>query len=110
KGVDRRLRDFRNNLVFILADERQIKNMKDAVRRRLALRDLQKADRIRLLADHQQNKVKEEYRKAEHQVAEAILLCYRHLFFPSNVPMPGTTEPVAHTAIEVHNAGDSPGQ
>jgi hypothetical protein len=110
KGVDQRLRDFRNNLVFVLADERQVKNMKDAVRRRLALRDLQKPDRIRMLADHQQNKVKEEFRKAEHQVAESILLCYRHLFFPSNVPMPGTSEPIAHTAIEAYNASDNPGQ
>ena len=31
KGTDRRLREFRNNLVFVVADERQVKNMKDRV-------------------------------------------------------------------------------
>jgi hypothetical protein len=109
KGADHRLREFRNNLVFVMADERQIKNMKDRVRRRLALRELQKPDRIRLLADHQQNKVKEEFQKSSLSVAEAVLHCYRHLFFPYNVPMTGAAEPLAHAAIEVPNASDSPG-
>jgi hypothetical protein len=109
KGTDRRLREFRNNLVFVAADERQIKNMKDRVRRRLALQELRKPDRKRLLADHQQNKVEEEFQKSALQVAEAILHCYRHLFFPYNVPMSGSSEPITHTAIEVPNASDTPG-
>ena len=109
KGTDQRLREFRNNLVFVVADDRQVKNMKDRLRRRLALQELRKPDRKRLLAEHQQNKVEEEFQKSSLQVAEAILHCYRHLFFPYNVPMPGTTEPIAHAAIEVPNASDSPG-
>jgi Protein of unknown function (DUF499) len=109
KGADRRLRELKNNLVFVMADERLIKNMKDKVRRRLALRELEKPERIRLLAEHQEIKVKEEYQKSKLSVAIAILHCYRHLFFPHNSPMPGTTELIAHAAIEVHNAGDSPG-
>ena len=109
KGTDQRLREFRNNLVFVVADERQVKNMKDRLRRRMALQELRKPDRKRLLAEHQQNKVEEEFQKSAFQVAEAILHCYRHLFFPYNVPMPGTTELIAHAAIEVPNASDSPG-
>ena len=109
KGTDQRLREFRNNLVFVVADDRQVKNMKDRLRRRLALQELRKPDRKRLLAEHQQNKVEEEFQKSSLQVAEAILHCYRHLFFPYNVPMSGTTEPIAHAAIEVPNASDSPG-
>ncbi|MFI5458100.1 MAG: ATP-binding protein [Isosphaerales bacterium] len=109
KGADQRLREFRNNLVFVVADERQVKNMKDRVRRRLALRELRKPDRKRVLAAHQQDKVEEEFQKSSLQVAEAILHCYRHLFFPSNLPMPGSSEPIAHAAIEVPHASDLPG-
>ncbi len=109
KGTDQRLREFRNNLVFVVADDRQLKNMKDRLRRRMALQELRKPDRKRLLAEHQQNKVEEEFQKSSLQVAEAVLHCYRHLFFPYNVPMSGTTEPIAHAAIEVPNASDSPG-
>ena len=109
KGTDQRLREFRNNLVFVAADERQVKNMKDRLRRRMALQELRKPDRKRLLADHQQNKVDEEFQESEFQVAEAVLHCYRHLFFPYNIPMPGTTEPIAHAVIEVPNASVNPG-
>jgi hypothetical protein len=109
KGTDRKLRELRNNLVFVVADERQVKNMKDRIRRRLALAKLKGTDRINQLAPHQQEKVKEEYRKSSLQCAEAILHCYRHLFFPYNVPMAGTTEPIAHAAIEIPEASDSPG-
>ena len=109
KGTDQRLREFRNNLVFVVADERQVKNMKDRVRRRLALAKLKGTDRINQLAAHQQEKVKEEYQKSSLQCAEAILHCYRHLFFPYNVPMAGSAEPIAHAAIEVPNASDTPG-
>ena len=109
KGTDRRLREFRNNLVFVVADERQVKNMKDRVRRRLALAKLKGTDRINQLAAHQQEKVKEEYQKSPLQCAEAILHCYRHLFFPYNVPMAGSVEPITHAAIEVPNASDTPG-
>ena len=109
KGTDRRLREFRNNLVFVVADERQVKNMKDRVRRRLALAKLKGTDRINQLAAHQQEKVKEEYQKSPLQCAEAILHCYRHLFFPYNVPMAGSVESITHAAIEVPNASDTPG-
>ena len=67
KGTDQRLREFRNNLVFVVADERQVKNMKDRVRRRLALAKLKGTDRINQLAAHQQEKVKEEYQKVSLQ-------------------------------------------
>lgn len=109
KGADNRLREFRNNLVFVVADERLRDNMKERVRTRLALGEIQKPDRIRLLAEHQQMKVKEEYQQSAFAIAQAVVLCYRHLFYPSHLPMPGTQEPIAHTAIEAHNVADSPG-
>lgn len=110
KGQDQRLRDFRNNVVFVMADERQIKNMKDRVRRHLALKELRKPDPNRKLADHQENRLKEDSQKSPLTVAEAVLHCYRHLFFPYNMPMAGAgSTPIAHAAIEVHNGSDSPG-
>lgn len=109
KGHDQKLRELQNNLVFVVADQRQVKNMQDRMSRRLALYELTKAERIKQLAEHQQNLVKEEYQKSTLTLAESILQCYRHLFFPSSKSMPGTDQPVAHAVIEVHNASDQPG-
>lgn len=109
KGTERLLRELRNNVLFVVADERQIVNMRDRVRRRLALRELTKPEHIRSLAEHQQHKVKEEYEKSPFEVAEAILHSYRHLFFPHSTPMNGAKEPLAHAVMEVHNVSDQPG-
>lgn len=109
KGTGEKLREYRNNLVIVACDERLRENMKERVRRRLGLFELRKPEHIRQLADYQQRKVNEDYEKLSLGVAEAILQCYRHLFYPSHMPMHGTTELVAHTVIEVAQASDSPG-
>ncbi|HOE12788.1 MAG TPA: DUF499 domain-containing protein [bacterium] len=109
KGANQDFRDFRNNLVFVVADERKIENMKDKMRRHLALHALLKPDRIRELVDHQQRKVKEESENSSFQIAESILHCYRHLFYPSHIPMAGCEDQVGYTVIEVTQASDSPG-
>ncbi len=109
KGTDRKIRELKNNLVFVAADERTIPNMRDLVRRRLALGLLQKPEHQRELADYQQGKVKAENEKLKLDVAMAILQCYRHLFYPSSSPMVGTQLPLGHTIIELSGAGDSPG-
>src|SRR5205814_143784 len=95
--------------VFVVADERLRENMKDRVRNRLALFELRKPDRIRQLAEHQQQKVNEDFHKSPLEIAQAVMQCYRHLFYPSHMPMPGTAEPIAHTALEAHNVSDNPG-
>ncbi len=109
KGADNRLREFRNNLIFIVADERLRENMKDRVRTRLALAELKKPDRIRLLAKHQQMKIKEDFHRLQMEIAQAIVACHRHLFYPSHLPMPGISELIAHAAIEAHHVSDAPG-
>ena len=102
KGTDQRLREFRNNLVFVVADERQVKNMKDRVRRRLALAKLKGSPiASTILPPISRRRSKRNTRRSPLQCAEAILHCYRHLFFPYNVPMAGSTEPITHAAIEV---------
>jgi hypothetical protein len=109
KGTDRKIRELKNNLVFVAADERSIPNMRDLVRRRLALGQLQKPEHQRELADYQQGKVKAEYEKLKLDVAMAILQCYRHLFYPSSSRMTGAKIDLGHTIIELSGAGDSPG-
>lgn len=110
KGAANNFRDYPNNLVFVVADERHCQNMKDRVCRHLALRELLKPDRIRLLADHQQRTVKEESARAPFEVSQAVLHCYRHLFYPSHNRMEGSPEPIAHAVLEIPRAGDRPGE
>jgi len=109
KGTNNEFRQLKNNVVFLVADERQRDGMKDRVRRRLALRKLNTPEYLRDLADYQQEKVKEEHKRSEFEVAQAILLCYRHLFYPSHMPLSDSQIPLAHCSIEVGGAGDSPG-
>ena len=109
KGVQEELRTLRNNLVFAVADDRQVRDMKAAVRRRLGLEAITTSDRMRDLADYQQRRVREEYEKSRTAVAVAVLQTYRHLFYPSHAPLGGSDAQLGHTIIELMNASDSPG-
>ena len=107
KGADQRLREFRNNLVFVAADERKSEHegpRSPAPRPSLELR---KPDRNPLLADHQQGKVKEEFaegpprgRGGHPAVLPAPVLSLQQ-------PDGRRPEPIAHAVIEVPNASDS---
>lgn len=109
KGANEELRGLRNNLIFVVADERLREDMKQATKRRLALQELRKPERISNLADHQQRTVNEEFEKSSFTIAVAIMQCYRHLFYPSHIALGSGAAKLAHTAIEVANASDSPG-
>jgi hypothetical protein len=102
-------RELRNNLVFVVADERLRQNMLDNVRRRLALYELRKPERMKDLAEYQQREVEEMYKKSRFEVAVAILQCYRNVFYPSQMRMPGTNVPLAHTVIELPTSSEDPG-
>ncbi len=110
KGADGAgLRALRNHLVFVVADEARISDMKGKMVRRLALAELTKPDRLTELADHQQRKVRELDSKSEAEVAIAIQTAYRHLFYPSRFRL-GTGEiDLAHAAIDIHSASERPG-
>ncbi|NLX59557.1 MAG: ATP-binding protein [Phycisphaerae bacterium] len=109
KGVQEELRSLRNNLVFVVADDRQLRDMRLTSRRRLGLQAIVNSDRIQDLAEYQQRRVREEYEKSGSAVAIAILQCYRHLFYPSHAPLAGSDAQLGHTVIELQNASDSPG-
>ena len=103
------VRALRNHLVFVVADEARIEEMRQKVVRRLALAELIKADRIAELADHQQRKVRELEQKSEMEVATAIQQCYRHVFYPSRQRLPGSPVDLAHAAVDIHSASERPG-
>ncbi|HEY1683537.1 MAG TPA: DUF499 domain-containing protein [Tepidisphaeraceae bacterium] len=109
KGTKEELRSYQNNLVFVVADERYRDDMKQAVRRKLALNELKKPDRMRELAEHQQRTVNEEFGKADFRIAQAIMQSYRHLFYPSHIAVGGGNVQLGHTAIELANVSSDPG-
>lgn len=103
------LRSLRNHLVFLVADESRIPDMKQKMVRRLALAELAKPDRLSELADHQQRKVRELDGKSELEVATAIQQAYRHLFYPSRFRLGTGDLDLGHAAIDIHSASERPG-
>ncbi len=93
-------RKLRNNLIFVVAEEAKINEMRQEMARFLALQELIKPQRMNELAQHQQNTLLEWSRKAGGRVNTAIQLCYRHIFYPSRQPLSPDTE-LAHSAIEL---------
>jgi hypothetical protein len=94
-------RKLRNNLIFVVAEEAKINEMRREMARYLALQELIKPQRMTELAQHQQNTLLEWSRKAGGWVNTAIQLCYRHIFYPSRQPLSPDTE-LAHSAVEIH--------
>ncbi len=103
------LRVLRNNLVFVAADEERRADMLRKARRRLALREMKKPERLVELAEHQQDQVRELEARSEQELALAIQQCYRHLFYPSRNRVGTGDVDLAHTAIDTHSASDRPG-
>ncbi len=105
----RKTREFRNNVVFLVADGGLREKMRRAIRHRLALLALTRTGRLADLAEYQQAKVKELHGKSEQQVAGAIQACYRHLFYPSTQAAASGGVALQHTAIELPSTSDQPG-
>ena len=107
-GTD--FRSFRNNLVFLVADESRKEDMRTKMVRRLALIEMKNPERQKELAEHQQSKVRELESKSLTELAISIQQCYRHTFYPSRNRI-GTSEvDLAHTALDVHATGNHPGE
>ncbi len=103
------LRALRNHLVFVAAEEARKSNMQDRSRRRLALRELKKAERLAELAEHQQDQVREQHQRSEQELAVAIQQAYRHVFYPSRDRLGSRLVDLAHTAIDMQSSSESPG-
>ncbi|MHA6731232.1 ATP-binding protein [Devosia sp. A369] len=104
------LRGLKNNLVFLVADQQKVVEMKQAMLRRLALEELKRPDRLAELAEHQQSKVLELQQKSKTELAIAVQQAYRHVLYPSRHPLggPGTPQ-LAHSAIDIQGASERPG-
>jgi hypothetical protein len=110
KGADGAgLRSLRNHLVFLVADDSRIGEMRQKMVRRMALAELVKPDRLTDLADHQQRKVRELEGKSELEVATAVQQAYRHLFYPSRFRLGAGDLDLGHAAIDIHSASERPG-
>ena len=103
------LRMLRNDLVFVVADEDRKEEMRHKARRRLALRELKRPERLGELAEHQQAKLREWEARSEQELALAIQQCYRHVFYPSRDRVGGGDVDLAHSAIDTHSTSDRPG-
>ena len=103
------LRVWRNNLAFAVAEEARKEEMRDKARRRLALRELKKPERLADLAEHQQAKIRELESRSEQELALAIQQCYRHLFYPSRNRIGTSDVDLAHSAIDIQSTSDRPG-
>ena len=102
-------RMLRNRLVFAVADDSGIGEMRSRTRSRLALRELKKPERLAELAAHQQATVLEWEARSEHELAIAIQQCYRHVFYPSRNRLGADDVDLEHSAIDIHSASDKPG-
>lgn len=111
KGADgNSLRSLRNNLVFVVADETKVNEMRRAIVRRLALQELKRPERVKELAEHQQAKVFELEKRSETEAAIAIQQCYRHILYPSRNALGGAgSVQLAHSVIDIQNASERPG-
>jgi hypothetical protein len=110
KGADGGgLRLLRNNLLFVVAEEARVEEMRAKMARRLALRELKAPTRLKDLAEHQQDTVKREELRSEADAAIAIQQAFRHLFYPAQARVPDAPVPLAHSALDVHGASEKPG-
>lgn len=103
------LRQLRNNLVFLVADERHVRHLTATVSRHLALQELKRPDRLNELADHQKAQVIELAQRSQTDIAVAIQQCYRHLFYPSRTALGGGTVSLDLATIDQHSASERPG-
>ena len=109
KGTDgASYRALRNHLLFVATDDTGKAEMQRRARLRLALRALKRTDRLRDLAEHQQDQVLEMEARSEQELAIAIQQAYRHVLYPSSAGLDAELS-LAHTAIDIHSAADQPG-
>jgi hypothetical protein len=102
-------RQFENNVVFVVADRGERDRMKELMRRRLALEAMRQPEMLNQLADYQQTKLQELYRKSELELAVGIARCYRHIFYPSRLRVEGAAVNLGHTALDYGTTAEKPG-
>jgi len=82
-------RIYSNNLVFLVADENEVRNMLGSAERYVSLKRLfkdynQNAPSLASLSRSQVETIKEKLQKSELYLKIAVVVAYRHLFVPSH--------------------------
>ncbi len=77
-------RTYKNNVVFLVADEDHVERMVDVTRRHLAIqRIVSDSGRLTDYSDEQKKQLRSMEEAAELEVRVAITRAYRHLYYPS---------------------------
>jgi uncharacterized protein DUF499 len=105
-GGQESYRTFKNNLLFLVADQDQVDRMVDVVQRYLAIKRIASdPDRIREFTDEQRKKLRGMQDAAELDVRVSITRAYRHLYYPS-ADAPKSAGGLAHEVLPPQEQGD----
>jgi hypothetical protein len=99
-------RRFRNNLVFLVADEERVEEMVETAQRYLAIsRITGDAQRMAEFTPEQRTKLKKMGEAAELDVRVAITRAYRHLYFPT-AGAPQKDSNLVHDVLPAQDQGE----
>ena len=105
KGSMEEYRTYKNNLVFLVADEDQVERMVDVAQQYLAIRRITgDPERMQEFNKAQAEKLKQMGEAAELDLRVAITKCYRHLYYPS-ADAPRKSGNLAHQALQAEEQG-----
>lgn len=108
KGSMEEYRTYKNNLVFLVADEDQIDRMVVVAQQYLAIRRITKdPERIQEFNRAQADKLKQLGEAAELDLRVAITKCYRHMYYPS-ADASRKNSNLAHQALQAEEQGKVP--
>lgn len=98
-------RIYKNNLVFLVADQDEVDNMVEVARKHLALGRIVSPERLKEFNLEQQKKFKGMFDASELEVRVAVTKAYRHLFYPS-ADAPQANSNLAHESLPAQDQGD----
>lgn len=105
-GIAEGYRNYRNNLVFLVADKEQTGTMVDKMRRYLAIRRIvEDEERFQEFSKTDRDKLRQEKDVAELLVRVAITKTYRFLYYPSP-DAPKRSGLLAREALPAQDQGD----
>lgn len=105
KGSMEEYRTYKNNLVFLVADEDQVDRMVDVAQQYLAIRRITTdPERIQEFNKAQADKLKQMSEAAELDLRVAITKCYRHMYYPS-ADASRKNSNLAHQALQAEEQG-----
>jgi len=99
-------RRFRNNVLFLVADEERVDDMVETAQRHLAIaRITGDAERMNEFNKEQRKKLKKMGEASELEVRVAITRAYRHLYFP-RADAPQRDSNLAHEILPAQDQGE----